>query len=113
MLVDAGIGNDVIDVLGLTLEFLTSNDDYCVTRGVVPRDVTVPLNSHADPEDFFILSGTQQVLIETDQGNVGQEPVAGTAVGSAPTTRIRQRWTTVVSPRRHARWRLARCGSAC
>ena len=30
--------------------------------------VTVPLHSHDDPEDFFFLAGTQQVLIKDDQG---------------------------------------------
>jgi len=37
-------------------------------RGVVPPGVTVPLHSHDDAEDFFILSGTQQVLSESDSG---------------------------------------------
>ena len=32
-------------------------------RGVVPAGVAIPLHSHEDAEDFFILSGTQQVLM--------------------------------------------------
>jgi quercetin dioxygenase-like cupin family protein len=62
-----GTGSEVFDVLGPTVEFLTWNDEYCVMRGVVPPGVTVPLHSHDDAEDFFIVSGTQQVLIATEQ----------------------------------------------
>jgi mannose-6-phosphate isomerase-like protein (cupin superfamily) len=67
----------VFDVLGPTVEFLTSNDEYCVMRGVIPPGVTVPLHSHDDAEDFFIVSGTQQVLIETDDGTVWVDAPAG------------------------------------
>jgi mannose-6-phosphate isomerase-like protein (cupin superfamily) len=72
-----GSGTDVFDVPGPTLEFLTSNDEYCVMRGVIPPGVTVPLHSHDDAEDFFIVSGTQQVLIETDDGTVWVDARAG------------------------------------
>ena len=37
-------------------------------RGVVAPGVVVPLHSHDDAEDFFILAGTQQVLTKSDQG---------------------------------------------
>ena len=61
-----------VDVFGPTVEFLSSPDDpgtdFCVMRGVVPPGVTVPLHSHADAEDFFILAGTQQVLTPCDDG---------------------------------------------
>ena len=75
--ISQGSGTDVFDVLGPTLEFLTSNDEYCVMRGVIPPGVTVPLHSHDDAEDFFIVSGTQQVLIETDDGTVWVDARAG------------------------------------
>jgi hypothetical protein len=60
------------DVFGPTVEFLTSPDDpdatFCVMRGVVPPGVVVPLHSHDDPEDFFIVAGAPQVLNLGDQG---------------------------------------------
>jgi quercetin dioxygenase-like cupin family protein len=67
-----GTSRKVWDVLGPTVEFLIPPDDpdahFCVMRGVVPAGVTVPVHSHDDPEDFFFLAGTQQVLIKDDQG---------------------------------------------
>jgi quercetin dioxygenase-like cupin family protein len=61
-----------VDVFGPTLEFISGPDDpgadFCVMRGVVPPGVAVPLHSHNDAEDFFILSGTQQVLTNSDHG---------------------------------------------
>jgi quercetin dioxygenase-like cupin family protein len=61
-----------VDVFGPTVEFISGPDDsgadFCVMRGVVPPGVVVPLHSHEDAEDFFILSGTQQVLTKSDQG---------------------------------------------
>jgi mannose-6-phosphate isomerase-like protein (cupin superfamily) len=75
--VSKGSGTEILDVLGPTVEFLTWNDDYCVMRGVVPPGVAVPLHSHDDAEDFYILSGTQQVLIETDDGPVWVDARAG------------------------------------
>jgi quercetin dioxygenase-like cupin family protein len=67
-----GTARDAFEVFGPQVEFLTWNDDehgqFCVMRGIVPPGVTVPLHKHADAEDFLILSGTQQVLIETEQG---------------------------------------------
>ena len=75
--VSLGSGTEVFDVLGPTLEFLTWNDEYCMMRGVVPPGVTVPLHGHDDAEDFFIVSGMQQVLIETDEGTVWVDARAG------------------------------------
>jgi quercetin dioxygenase-like cupin family protein len=65
-----GTPHTAVDVFGPTVEFLSGPDDpdaeLCVMRGVVPPGVTVPLHSHDDAEDFFILSGTQQVLFRGD-----------------------------------------------
>ncbi|OBI22392.1 hypothetical protein A5712_12745 [Mycobacterium sp. E2327] len=52
-----------LDVFGATLEFLSWTDEFCVMRGVVPPEGVVPLHRHADAEDFFILSGQQEVLV--------------------------------------------------
>jgi quercetin dioxygenase-like cupin family protein len=59
-------------LLGPTVEFLTSpqeaNIDFCVLRGVIPPGVSVPLHSHPDTEDFFIVSGEVQALRQGAQG---------------------------------------------
>ncbi|MGV9801594.1 cupin domain-containing protein [Mycobacterium sp. NPDC003449] len=73
----AGTGLEAVDVLGPTLEFMTSNNDFCIMRGVIPPGVTVPLHSHPDAEDFFILTGTHQVLIQTDEGTKWVDARAG------------------------------------
>jgi hypothetical protein len=61
-----------LDVFGPTLEFISGPDEpgaeFCVMRDVVPPGVAVPLHSHDDAEDFFILAGTQQVLTKSDRG---------------------------------------------
>lgn len=44
---------------------------------LVPPGVTVPLHSHDDAEDFFILSGAQQVLTKSDQGLQWRDVNAG------------------------------------
>ena len=70
-----------VDVFGPTLEFISGPDDpsadFWVMRGVVPPGVAVPLHSHDDAEDFFILSGTQQVLTKSDQGLKWRDVNAG------------------------------------
>ena len=69
-----------LDVFGPTLEFLTSpqeaHNDFCVMRGVIPPGVIVPLHSHPDTEDFFIISGEVQAL---KQVQTGYEWIAGKA----------------------------------
>jgi quercetin dioxygenase-like cupin family protein len=64
--VAAGTSRIALDVLGPTVEFLTSpaaaHHDFCVMRGVIPPGVAVPLHSHDATEVFFVLSGTKQVL---------------------------------------------------
>ena len=64
--VAGGTSRMVLDVLGPTVEFLTSpaaaQDDFCVMRGVIPPGVAIPLHSHDATEVFFVLTGTKQVL---------------------------------------------------
>jgi hypothetical protein len=52
-----------VDLFGPMVELLTSPQeasiDFCVLRGVIPR-VSVPLHSHPDTEDFFVISGEAQ-----------------------------------------------------
>jgi quercetin dioxygenase-like cupin family protein len=62
---------DTIDVLGPTIQFLTSPreaSEPCIMRGTIPAGVSVPLHSHADPETFLMVSGSVEGLIhrETD-----------------------------------------------
>lgn len=65
-----GTGLLALDVFGPQVEFLTMTDDetnnICVMRAVIPPGVTVPLHRHDDFEDFLVLSGGHQVLIESD-----------------------------------------------
>ena len=65
------------DVFGPTVEFLTWSDEFCVMRGVVPPGVTVPLHRHVDAEDFYIISGTQQVLVTGENGLEWHDARAG------------------------------------
>jgi quercetin dioxygenase-like cupin family protein len=61
-----------LDVFGPTVEFLTSPQDQhnqpCVIRGVIPPGVFIPLHSHLDTEDFYIISGQAQALKQTPEG---------------------------------------------
>jgi quercetin dioxygenase-like cupin family protein len=67
----AGTPYATLDVFGPNVEFVSGPDDpaagFWAMRGVLPPGVLVPLHSHGDAEDFFILAGTQQVLIMSDQ----------------------------------------------
>jgi quercetin dioxygenase-like cupin family protein len=62
----------VLDVLGLTIEFLVlsseSEDRYCVLNGIIPSGVSVPLHSHPDDESFFLLSGNVRALVQRQDG---------------------------------------------
>ncbi len=55
-----------VELFGPTAEFLTSPDDerndFVVIKGTIPPDASVPLHSHDDTEDFFILSGMLEGL---------------------------------------------------
>jgi quercetin dioxygenase-like cupin family protein len=66
-----------LDVFGATVEFVSRSDEFCVMRGVVPPGTVVPMHRHSDAEDFFILSGTQQVLIQEGDGLMWCDARAG------------------------------------
>jgi mannose-6-phosphate isomerase-like protein (cupin superfamily) len=71
-----GTPADALDVFGPTVEFLRrpgdADADFCVVWGV-----TVPLHSHDDAEDFYIVDGTQQVLIHGNHGLEWRDAHAG------------------------------------
>jgi quercetin dioxygenase-like cupin family protein len=77
----AGTPYAAMDVFGPTVEFISGPDDpgadFCVMRGVLPPGVVVPLHSHDDDEDFLILAGTQQVLVEDAHGLQWRDMHAG------------------------------------
>jgi quercetin dioxygenase-like cupin family protein len=62
----------IVDFFGPTVEFLTSledeHNDFCVLKGTIPPGVSVPLHSHPDTEDFFIISGSVEVLRHDTEG---------------------------------------------
>jgi quercetin dioxygenase-like cupin family protein len=67
------------DLLGPTVEFLTSLDasqGFCVLRGIIPARLFVPLHSHADVEDFYIVSGELEGI---RRGTGGYERFSGKA----------------------------------
>lgn len=80
----------VIAALGPTVEILSrpAGDDssLCVMRGVIPAGVTVPMHSHDDAEDFYILAGTQQVLTQGPDGLAWADASAGDYVRVPPGT---------------------------
>jgi len=65
------------DVFGGIVEFLSWSSEFCVLRGTVPPGSVVPLHRHPDAEDFFILSGTQQVLVQSEGGLEWRDADAG------------------------------------
>jgi quercetin dioxygenase-like cupin family protein len=83
-----GTGGQVLDALGPTVEFLTflEGAELCTMRGVVPPGAAVPLHSHDDVEDFYILAGSQQVLTQGPDGLVWKEARAGDYVRVPPGT---------------------------
>jgi quercetin dioxygenase-like cupin family protein len=75
------------EVFGGIVEFLSWSDEFCVLRGTVPPGSVVPLHRHPDAEDFLILSGTHQVLVQGDNGLEWRDAHAGDYVrvpGDAP-----------------------------
>ena len=66
-----GTPGQALDMLGPTVEFVTEPDaegGFCVLRGVLPPGMTVPMHSHDDAEDFLVLTGTHQVLLQGPDG---------------------------------------------
>ena len=63
----------IVDIFRTTLEFLTSPEEahnaFCTLRCVIPPGITVPLHSHSDTEDFLVLSGEVETLIQNTQGH--------------------------------------------
>ncbi len=70
--VAAGSGRTILDVAGLTVEFLTAPQDaprdFCVMRGTIPPGAVVPIHSHDSTEAFLIISGTKQALVPGEHG---------------------------------------------
>jgi len=79
--IDQATNRPVLNVLGPTVEFLTQPSEeaehLCVMRGVLPPGVTVPLHSHDDAEDFYIVAGSQQVLVQEADGFQWRDAQAG------------------------------------
>jgi quercetin dioxygenase-like cupin family protein len=46
----------------------SSEDAYCIIRGTIPPDGSVPLHSHSDAESFYVLDGEAEALMQTDRG---------------------------------------------
>jgi len=66
-----GTPGQALDLLGPTVEVVTGPEprgSFCVLRGVLPPGITVPLHSHDDAEDFLVLTGTHQVLLQGPDG---------------------------------------------
>jgi quercetin dioxygenase-like cupin family protein len=66
-----GAPGQAVDLLGPVAEFVTGPEPqggFCVLRGVLPPGMTVPLHSHDDAEDFLVLTGTHQVLLQGPDG---------------------------------------------
>ncbi|HEX6521855.1 MAG TPA: cupin domain-containing protein [Streptosporangiaceae bacterium] len=80
-----------VDVLGPTVEFLTQpsqvdDNALCVMRGVIQAGITVPMHSHDDAEDFYILAGTQEVLTQHPEGLEWTHAHAGDYIRVPPGT---------------------------
>src|SRR6516225_4499588 len=66
-----GTPGQALDLLGPVAEFVTEPEpqgSFCVLRGVLAPGMTVPLHSHDDAEDFLVLTGTHQVLLQGPDG---------------------------------------------
>jgi uncharacterized RmlC-like cupin family protein len=66
-----GVVGRRIDLFGPTVEFLSTPSDaeaFCALRGTIPPGASVPLHSHADDEDFYIVSGEILALRQGAQG---------------------------------------------
>ncbi len=72
MLKGGAIVGQRVDLFGPSVEFLTSPSEaqkrFCVLRGVIPPGVSVPFHSHADIEDFYVVSGEVLALRQGAHG---------------------------------------------
>jgi quercetin dioxygenase-like cupin family protein len=58
-------------MLAPAVEFLVqpgAQGSLCVMRGLLPPGMTVPPHSQDDAEDFLVLTGTHQVLLQGEDG---------------------------------------------
>ena len=69
-LVRAGQGTPVDLGRGVRMELLASSneDTYWVIKGTLQPGEAVPLHSHNDAEDFYLLSGQAEALVQTEHG---------------------------------------------
>jgi quercetin dioxygenase-like cupin family protein len=69
-LVHAGHGIPLDLGPSVRIELLTSpkEEDYWVIKGTLDPGANVPLHSHDDAEDFYVLSGEAEALVETTNG---------------------------------------------
>jgi quercetin dioxygenase-like cupin family protein len=70
-----------VELFGPTIEYLTSPDDtqnnFCILKGTIPPGVSIPLHSHSDTEDFYIISGSLEALKCDVQGHTWIAAKAG------------------------------------
>jgi quercetin dioxygenase-like cupin family protein len=59
----------ILDVFGPTVQFVMTPEEagqsLCILKSVIPPGSFVPMHSHEDVECFYMISGYQAVLIET------------------------------------------------
>jgi quercetin dioxygenase-like cupin family protein len=62
----------IVEFFGPTVEFLTlpedEHNDFCVLKGTIAPGVSLPLHSHPDTEDFFIISRSVEGLRHDTEG---------------------------------------------
>jgi quercetin dioxygenase-like cupin family protein len=60
----------LLDFLGPQMQLMTSSEQadgaFSTMKGIMPPNSVVPLHSHTGAECFLMLSGTQDVLVESD-----------------------------------------------
>jgi quercetin dioxygenase-like cupin family protein len=69
-IVQAGKGIPVLSAASVTIELLTPSreDGYWVMKGTLQPGESVSLHSHSPDEDFYLVSGEAEVLVETENG---------------------------------------------
>jgi quercetin dioxygenase-like cupin family protein len=69
-IVQAGQGTPVMSAAGVTIKLLTPSheDGYWVMKGTLQPGESVSLHSHSPDEDFYLVSGEAEVLMETEHG---------------------------------------------